>query len=323
MGRREQRDRERKRAAKKCHTLKGFGFLSSKWPKIDERSISLPLMSQQIPEDDEESSPSFQGVEESHTYSCPATVEKTPSIPSQSPVQISDSNFDVSNISLLESQPENDIGAVFWSANTRPVECQKAVDQLSDGQKYALLKHHRRLPENLPATLLAGCMHSFQRSWLRKYPWMVYSTVVDGVFCISCALFCRNRATKGQFVNTPFRHWQKKSEKCADHQNSKFHQESLSLADQFCMQIEHPERGVVALINTQFARNIERNKHILRCIVDAILYCGRQCIALRGHRERLDTPGNHGNFLSLLTLLYWYDETLKQHLKSSSMAGVT
>ena len=44
--------------------------------------------------------------------------------------------------------------------------------------------------------------------------------------CIACALFCRNQASKGHFVNTPFRHWQKKkSEKCAYHQSSKSDQD--------------------------------------------------------------------------------------------------
>ena len=83
------------------------------------------------------------------------------------------------------------------------------VDELTDGEKYSLLKHHRRPPANLlPATSLAGCMRSFQTSCLSEYPWMVYSrsTATDGAFCmrIPCALFCRNRATKGQFVTPLF-----------------------------------------------------------------------------------------------------------------------
>ena len=46
---------------------------------------------------------------------------------------------------------------------------------------------------------------------------------------------------------------------------------------------------------------------MLKSIVRAILFCGRQCIALRGNSEQLDTPGNPGNFLSLLKLLSVYD----------------
>ena len=56
---------------------------------------------------------------------------------------------------------------------------------------------------------------------------MVYSEEVDGTFCIACALFCRSRSTLGQFVNSPFRTWQKKNEKCKDHQTARYHQESL------------------------------------------------------------------------------------------------
>ena len=66
--------------------------------------------------------------------------------------------------------------------------------------------------------------------------------------------------------------------------------------------------------------NIKRNRTILKAIADAVLYCGRQCIALRGHRESSSNPGN---FLSLLRLLGRYDRTLQEHLSSPAMVGVT
>ena len=110
---------------------------------------------------------------------------------------------------------------------------------------------------------------------------------------------------------------------CAYHQSSRSHQDLLFGVDQFCLQIEHPEKDIAALVNTQLANKVERNRRILLCIVDAILYCGRQCIALRWHQEKLGTPGNHGNFLGLMTLLSHYDTILQQHVKLPSMAGVT
>ena len=42
---------------------------------------------------------------------------------------------------------------------------------------------------------------------------------------------------------------------------------------------------------------------MLKTIVRAIIFCGGQCIALRGDSEQLDTPGNTGNFPALLKLL--------------------
>ena len=51
--------------------------------------------------------------------------------------------------------------------------------------------------------------------------------------------------------------------------------------------------------------------------------CGRQCIALRGDVEKLNTPGNPGNFLSLLQLIARYNPTLHEHLSAPTMKCVT
>ena len=107
---------------------------------------------------------------------------------------------------------------------------------------------------------------------------MVYSEDADGIFCIAWALFCWTRNAKRQFVNTPFRTWQ-------NHQRAGYHQESWHLADQFRVRIEKPQEGVAALMNNCISENIVRNRNILKRIADAVLYCGRQCIALRGHRK--------------------------------------
>ena len=120
-----------------------------------------------------------------------------------------------SDASLFKIRSDNDIGAIFKNTGVQTgEEYQKVVDKLSDGAKYALLKQHRCPPDQLllPRTFLAGCKRGFQRSWLRDFPWMVYSEELDGTFCISCALFCKYRFSKGQFVNIPFRNWHKKKE---------------------------------------------------------------------------------------------------------------
>ena len=48
----------------------------------------------------------------------------------------------------------------------------------------------------------------------------------------------------------------------------------------------------------------------------AVLYCGRQCIALRGHREKLNQSENPGNFLALLKVLSGSDPVSEAHLKT-------
>ena len=54
-------------------------------------------------------------------------------------------------------------------------------------------------------------------------------------------------------------------------------------------------------------------------IASAVLYCGRQCIALRGDAEDGKSVGNPGNLLGLLRLLAQHNEVLRQHLEAPVM----
>ena len=93
---------------------------------------------------------------------------------------------------LLQSTA-NDIGRLI-NDNLSPSEVTQAIGRLLPGEKYAFLKHHAVPSQShvYPRSYLGGSNRSFQRSWLSEHPWMVYSEVLDGVFCIACAIFCTN-----------------------------------------------------------------------------------------------------------------------------------
>ena len=87
--------------------------------------------------------------------------------------------------------------------------------------------------------------------------------------------------------------------------------------------VENPDKTLPSLINSRRANNIVQNRAILKSVARAVLFCGKQCIALRGDSEQLDTPGNPGNFLALLRLMAVTDGDLHQHLQSPAMRCVT
>ena len=63
---------------------------------------------------------------------------------------------------------------------------------------------------------------------------------------------------------------------------------------------------------------------MLKSIASAVLFCGRQCIALRGVSEDLDSSsGNPGNFLALLKWLATHDDVLRSHLEAPAMRCAT
>ena len=77
------------------------------------------------------------------------------------------------------------------------------------------------------------------------------------------------------------------------------------------------------LLDTKKAANVERNRTILKCVLEAVIYCGRQCIALRGDNEKLNESGNPGNGLSLLKLMANHNENIRIHLEAPQMSSVT
>ena len=84
-------------------------------------------------------------------------------------------------------------------------------------------------------------------------------------------------------------------------------------SEDFIHSIDNPEATISAMVDKRRAENIAENRHVLKCVAEAVLYCARQCIALRGDHEKCGSLGNPGNFLSLLNLIATHDAKLKQH----------
>ena len=205
-------------------------------------------------------------------------------------------------------------------------EVQDEVDHMSEGQKYHLLKHHCNPSTKLPSRKVQGpYRRRFQPEWLQSYPWLRYSIKVDGVYCIYCCLFVSPEQRKlcGTLVNKPFIKWNKKSEKIHPHGLIQYHQDAEKLALNFISSVENPSKSIGPLIDRQRLEKIEKNRHIVPCTAEAILFCGRQCIGLRGDCEKFNSSGNPGNFLALLSVMAQHDEKLKEGLQNPTHKNAT
>ena len=69
-------------------------------------------------------------------------------------------------------------------------------------------------------------------------------------------------------------------------------------------------RDISSHLSSQVTATIERNRHILKAIVDVIVLCGQHNIAIRGHVERTS------NFHSLLQFRAKTDPVLALHLQN-------
>ena len=69
---------------------------------------------------------------------------------------------------------------------------------------------------------------------------------------------------------------------------------------------------------------ISKNRQILKWVIKTMILCGKQCIALRGHREDIhNSSSNCGNFLTILKLLSETNSDLKHHQDAPSARNAT
>lgn len=117
----------------------------------------------------------------------------------------------------------------------------------------------------------------------------------------------------GVLVNKPFRKWVKVNKIVDGHAANKSHADAVEAALTF-------QKTIDVRLNLELVNVIQENRHLVKCCAQCI---GRQFIALRGDIEKLNQPGNPGNYLAILRLLANYDPTLKGHLEKPRQINAT
>ena len=88
--------------------------------------------------------------------------------------------------------------------------------------------------------------------------------------------------------------------------------------------MEGKRQSVHLSLDTVLAQRVATNRLKLEAIAETILLCGRQNIALRGHRDscsdvEADPTSNHGNFLAILDFAVKRgDKALGDHLRTAA-----
>ena len=200
------------------------------------------------------------------------------------------------NISIVTSEnPHSDV-ASFMS--------------FSSDTKYNLLMNHFKPGVNY--SFPKGSKgRSFQYQWLLKFLWLVYSKQANGGFCLSCVLFASSGyqgSHPGMLVSQPLTKFVKALELFWKHADKGYHKEAVVKAEEFMKVMTNQQPDIRHRLSQALADWIALNRQKLASIFKAIEFCGRQNIALRGHRDNatdiekdpLDIE-NHGNFRALLS----------------------
>ena len=146
------------------------------------------------------------------------------------------------------------------------------------------------------------------------------------MFCGPCALLSTDykRAEKSCLVNKSFSNWVKISDTLSRHSKLSYHLDNSAKAESLKSTMENPSSRVDVMTNTLIQHQIKDNKHVLRQIVQAIIFLGKQGLPLRGDKEDIsDSTKNPGNFLALLKMLSNNDPLLFRHLHAPRAKNAT
>lgn len=167
----------------------------------------------------------------------------------------------------------------------------------------------------------------FQLSWLTRWSWLSYSKMLDGVFCKYCVLFNQNEGGRGKqklgkLILEHFSNWKKAIEEFNKHENTNYHKMSVLNADNLLSVYNKNKDSIDVQINKSLKMEIQQNRKKIQPIIKTIILCGRQGIALRGHRDSgpidLQHNTNDGNFRALLRFrVEAGDKELTDHLQNA------
>ncbi|XP_065671304.1 52 kDa repressor of the inhibitor of the protein kinase-like [Hydra vulgaris] len=175
--------------------------------------------------------------------------------------------------------------------------------------------------------------------WMEKFPWLTYSKIFDGAFCLPCVLFGCNFPSECSLVerlfSKPFDRWNEASRYFQIHAFGKTNDRSVcrnkslhvktaevlfSMSSIWSAKTESIDITSQKIVQSQ----ISKNRQLLQPIIETIILCGRLGLSLRGHRDDSEFHpengefSNHtvGNFIELLHFrVKAGDKVLEDHLK--------
>ena len=228
---------------------------------------------------------------------------------------------------LHPSVASGDIGRVVELKRERP---------LSKCEKYVLTEHFVPATSyRFPSVQFGKQNRSFQHSWLNLYTGLVYSEKENGGYCKFYVLFSQAPysmpSLSGTLITCPLTNFKKASDKLREHfsgtnSNSarKYHLQAVETAQQFKAVMENEVLPIDHQLSSIRAQIVAENREKIKSIAETVIFCGRQGIALRGHRDDWkhlnDLPfSNPGNFIALLQFRAESGDTvLAKHLETAS-----
>ena len=162
------------------------------------------------------------------------------------------------------------------------------------------------------------------RDWFEKFQFISFSSSACGIFCLACVLFPVEQQTSGRaqvLVTLPLVNWKDAVADMTTHSRLEYHLTSEAKMDAFLRTMEHPSERIDMSLSTAMQERVQKNRAVITSIVKCLELCGRQGIALRGHRDDNTSTDllYQGKFKAVVNFrVESGDIVLQEHLKSCS-----
>ena len=126
---------------------------------------------------------------------------------------------------------------------------------------------------------------SFQSSWYQIFPWIEYSVKRDCVFCFPCHFFGVNAdrcLTYSDFCD--WKHARGKGGTLTNHDSCAKHKDATLSWKQYQSTVVN-DTSIAVQIEKGRIKTVTENRRYVKSLMECLLYCSQQGIALRGHRE--------------------------------------
>ncbi|KAL4127017.1 hypothetical protein QTP88_011215 [Uroleucon formosanum] len=129
----------------------------------------------------------------------------------------------------------------------------------------------------------------FQQRWLDKFNWLSYSEKLEGAFCKYCVVFAKSGGkgsqALGSRVKHAFQNWKKALEVFEKHSKHEYHTLSLLKSEQFLKSFSSGQPSIIDILDTERMKQKKENRLNLLPIIECVMLCRRQELALRGHKD--------------------------------------
>ncbi|XP_022173398.1 zinc finger MYM-type protein 1-like [Myzus persicae] len=152
---------------------------------------------------------------------------------------------------------------------------------------------------------------TFRKEWYKSYEWLEYSQELDAAFCFYCRAF-PTIGMETAFISCGFKKWGKATQRFSIHQKSNSHKEAL------CKVVGYKQSlssygNIIGLIDKNHSKVVSDNRNYLKNILETLLYCAKQGIAIRGHDENFKSLNKEILSAGIFNILIDETQDLSRH----------